>query len=105
MPTKSSARTATHPKTVAEMKEGLAVGNMLAGIRVVAGRKAPSWTSVSKDISGQILYPLEKVLGQVYKDKVLSSITSSCKCLSCLTLRGHFQTEWKEGGASEIVTS
>lgn len=33
-------RTATHPKSVAELQEGLALGNMLAGFRVAAGRMA-----------------------------------------------------------------
>lgn len=32
-------RTATHPTTVAEVQEGLALGNMLAVLRVVVGRK------------------------------------------------------------------
>lgn len=40
MPTKSSAkRTVAHPETVAELQEGLALGNMLAGLGVVVGRK------------------------------------------------------------------
>lgn len=40
VPTKSSAkRMVAHPETVAELQEGLALGNMLAGLRVVVGRK------------------------------------------------------------------
>lgn len=33
-------RTATHPQSAAELQEGLALGRMLAGLRVVAGRRA-----------------------------------------------------------------
>lgn len=33
-------RTATHPQSAAELQEDLALGSMLAGLRVVAGRRA-----------------------------------------------------------------
>lgn len=52
---------------------------------------------------GQILFPLEKVLGQVYKDKVFSSITAHESVFSASLFQGHFPTEWKGGGACDIA--
>lgn len=68
-------------ETAAELQEGLGAASLLAGLdatgQLQAQRlslRAPSWTSVLKDMLGQLLFPVEKALGQVYKDKVSLSV-------------------------------
>lgn len=69
--------------------------------------RAASWASVLKDVLGQILFPVEKVLGQVYKDKVSLSVASSHLMKLCFLphpYKGHFPAQWEQGGACEVVT-
>lgn len=103
-----------HPETAAELQEGLAAGNLLAGLDATGwlqaqrlSLRAPSWTSILKDMLGQVLFPVEKALGQVHKDKVSLYIASPQLIKVCFLphpYKGHFPAQWEQGGACEVVT-
>lgn len=88
------------PKTDAELQKGLALGKVLAGLRVVAGR-----TAVFQVLPlGPILLGLEKVLGWLYKDVFIHNSPAHAKVLPSHSFRLLFPTEWKEGGTCDTVT-
>lgn len=103
-----------HPGTVAELQEGLAAGNLLSGLSATRwlqaqrlSLRAPCWASVLKVVLGQIVFPVEKALGQVYKEKVSLSVASLQLMKVCFLphpYKGHFTAWWKQEGACEVVT-
>ena len=105
MLTKSSAkRTATHPETAAERSSSWEPAGRARCHRVIAGTKAVfealSWTSVLKDMLGQILFPVEKALGQgVFIRSIIAAHESEFP-----PYKGLFQAPWEQGGTCEVVT-
>lgn len=76
-----------HPKTPAEFLKAIAAENLLAGFDAMgwlqgqkASLRAPSWTSVL------ILFPVEKALGQMYKDKAISLSVASSQLMKVAAL-------------------
>lgn len=56
---------------------------------------------------GQLLFPVEKTLGQVHKDKVSLPLASpQLKKVYFLPhpYKGHFPAQWERGGACKVVT-
>lgn len=76
-----------HPKTPAEFLKAIAAENLLAGFdamgwlqRQKTSLRAPSWTFIL------ILFPVEKALGQMYKDKAVSLSVASSQLMKVAAL-------------------